>query len=129
MNYLDSSALVKLVRRESESPALRFFLDSSDTSVISSALTLVEVMRAARRHEPPSVASARAVIRTLELLPLSDAVLDLAASLDPTLLRSLDAIHLASAQFLGEALTAFVTYDARLAAAATTVGFEVVSPR
>ncbi|HMO96154.1 MAG TPA: type II toxin-antitoxin system VapC family toxin [Tepidiformaceae bacterium] len=128
MNYLDSSALVKLVVQEPESEALARFLGEANLDHASSALAKVEVIRSVRRHGNEVVADARLLLQTALLLPVTDVVLDLAANVDPSLLRSLDAIHLASAQLLGEALTAFVTYDARLAAAATAAGFVAVSP-
>ncbi len=120
--------MVKLVVQEPESEALARFIGESNLDQASSALARVEVTRSVRRHGEEFVADARLLLQKTVLLLATDDVLDLAAMIDPPLLRSLDAIHLASARLLGEALTAFVTYDTRLAAAATAAGFEVVSP-
>jgi predicted nucleic acid-binding protein len=127
--YLDSSAMVKLVVQEPESEALVQFLGESNLDQACSALAKVEVIRSVRRHGEEVVADARLLVQKALLLPVTDIVLDLAANVEPSLLRSLDAIHLASARLLGEALTAFVSYDARLAASAAAEGFQVVSPR
>lgn len=126
--YLDSSALVKLVIQEPESEALDRFLDSQPDRV-SSALARVEVVRAVRTHGPDAMARARMLLDRLRLLRLDDELLDAAAQLDGAALRSLDAIHLASALALGSALGALVTYDERMAAAAQRLGLPVVAPR
>ncbi|MGH9062690.1 MAG: type II toxin-antitoxin system VapC family toxin, partial [Acidimicrobiales bacterium] len=71
---------------------------------------------------------ARAVVADLDLVPLDRPVQDLACDLADPLLRTLDALHLASAELLGEALTAFIAYDHRLVAAAQAAGLPVASP-
>jgi predicted nucleic acid-binding protein len=125
--YLDSSALVKLVVREPESAALRGYL-RADPERASCALARVEVIRAVRPQGPAAVARARRLLRRLDLLALDDELLDRAAALDRAVLRSLDAIHLAAAQTLTDAITAVVTYDHRMAAAAAALGLPVVAP-
>lgn len=128
--YLDSSALVKLVAREAETTALRRYLSRrADSPRVTSSLARVEVVRAV------SAAGAQAVTRALELLdrlyevPLERSLLDRAADLRaPLALRSLDAVHLASALVLGRTLSAVVTYDARMTAAAVSLGLEVAAP-
>lgn len=125
--YLDSSAIVKLVVREAGSAALRRFL-VRDPVRVSSALARVEVVRAIRAQGHDARARAELVLSRIRLLQIDDDVLDAAADLDPGVLRSLDAIHLASARALGSALTAVVTYDARMATAATRLGIPVVAP-
>lgn len=120
--YLDSSALVKLVVAEPESEALRRYLRSHRRRV-SCALACVEVVRAVRAHGAPAIARARDLLTRLDLLRIDDLLLDRAASLDPVVLRSLDAIHLAAAQLLGEDLDTLVTYDARMVQAAAALGF------
>jgi predicted nucleic acid-binding protein len=127
--YLDSSALLKLVVRESESAALFHFLESHRERV-SSAVARVEVMRAVRRLPRSSAALERAaqVLDRVALVPVDDEVLVAAATLDPSALRSLDAIHLGTALTL-PMLDAFVAYDAPLLAAAIQLGCETVSPR
>ena len=127
--YLDSSAIVKLVAREPETDALVERLRTG-ADLVSSALARVEVARAVRRAGIPGVdlPRAEAVLDALALLRIDEAVLDAAGLMDPPDLRSLDAIHLASALSLGEALGALVTYDAQLASAARTSGLEVLAP-
>ena len=129
MIYLDSSALMKLVRREDETVALTEWLDlRADQPVVTSELGRVEVLRAARRVGGHVVAEARAVVGDLDLVPLDRAVQDVVCDLGDPLLRTLDALHLASALLLGEGLTAFVVYDRRLAAAAQVAGLVTATP-
>ncbi len=121
---------MKLVHKEAESEALRRYLrrHPSDERV-TSALSRVEVVRAVRSGGAPAVGKARRQIGRLHQINLDIALLDAAASLSPaTFLRSLDAIHLASVQLIGADLRAVVTYDKRMAAAATTLGFSVDAP-
>jgi predicted nucleic acid-binding protein len=127
--YLDASALMKLVRREAETEALREWLVvRAEHHVVSSELGRVEVLRAARRVGGPVLAEARAVVGDLDLVPLDRAVQDVAYDIGDPLLRTLDALHLASALLLGDALTAFVAYDPRLAEGARSAGLVVVTP-
>ena len=129
MIYLDPSALMKLVRREDETAALRDWLDlRPEQPVVTSELGRVEVLRAARRVGGQVVAEARAVVGDLDLVPLDRAVQDVACDIGGPLLRALDALHLASALLLGEGLTAFVVYDRRLADAAQTAGLVITTP-
>lgn len=125
--YLDSSAIVKLVVREAESAALRRFLRRRPTRV-SSALARVEVVRAVRLQGPEAQARAHAVLARIRLLRIDDDVLSLAAILEPALLRSLDAIHLASARVFGAELGGVVTYDVRMRDAAELLGVPVFEP-
>jgi uncharacterized protein len=127
--YLDSSALVKLVLPEAETPALLASLVDWPNRV-SSEIALVEVRRAARRASAAEAVRRRAeeVLAGLHLLRLDLAILDQAARLEPESLRSLDAIHLASALALGADLGGFVAYDRPLAAAAKGAGLTVLAP-
>ncbi len=125
-DYLDTSAFVKLVRSEPESPALRRELAGRE--LLSSALLTVEGLRAARRYGEPAARRARAALATITLLPLDQPVLDAAAELDPASLRSLDALHLATAMSLGEDLERLYCYDARLGDAALALGIDVSQP-
>lgn len=132
--YTDASALVKLVREEPESAALRAFL--ADADLVSCELVLTEVPRAIRRavlHEPRlpvDVLIARAVeiIEALALLPLDRGLLVAAGTLAEPALRALDAIHVAAAIDVTP-LDAFVSYDERQAAAARLAGLRAVQPR
>jgi predicted nucleic acid-binding protein len=128
--YLDASAIVKLVVLEPESAALFAWLGARPARV-SSAIARVEVSRAVRRAFPSETATARRageLLDRLALVPIDRHILETAGQLGPSELRSLDAIHLATALSLGDDLSGLVTYDARLAAAATRSGFEVWAP-
>lgn len=127
MIYLDSCAIVKLIVAEPESKALRGFLaDRSLELPVTSALARVEVARAVRGSG--AEATAVAVLDSLDQMPLVEPLLDDAASVGGPAVRSLDAIHLASAVALEDGLTAFVTYDKRLGAAAAAAGLPLYSP-
>jgi uncharacterized protein len=125
--YVDSSALVKLAVREPESVALRRYLGRR-RPLVASALARTEVLRALLPLGSEAVRRGREVLARVDLLRVNDRVLDGAGLLEPLDVRSLDAIHLASAEQLGEALRAFVTYDERLARAAAGRGIRVVRP-
>ncbi len=121
---------MKLVQKEVESDALRRFLrrHRSDERV-TSRLSRVEVVRAVHSGGAPAVARAHRQLARLHQINLDTALLDSAALLAPgAFVRSLDAIHLASAQLLTTDLRAVVTYDQRMAAAAATVGLTVEAP-
>ena len=128
MVYLDSSALVKLIVTESESAVLQREL-RGEPERASCALARVEVVRAVRPHGAAAVARARRLLRRLDLVQLDEELLDAAAVLDGGVLRSLDAIHLAAAQLLGDDLTRVITYDRRMSAAARALGLTVSGPR
>lgn len=126
--YLDSSAVVKLVVVEAESSALRARLGPAPTQA-SSVLLKVELLHAAMQLDRRPVAMARDTLRNITLLDISDDVIEDAATLrvDPYL-RSLDAIHLASARRLGRDLESVLTYDQRMVDAARALGVPVESP-
>lgn len=129
MIYLDSSAVLKLVTTEAESDALEDWLvERPEVAVVSSALTQVEVLRACRRIDESLLPAARRLLRGIDLLPIDASILDTAAELPTRLLRSLDALHLASGLSLDPDLDAFVTYDARLVTAAEAAGLAVAQP-
>lgn len=127
--YLDSSALVKLVSPEPETAALVAALARWPERV-SSALARVELLRALRRARLPQSAFRRAdqVLSAIALVHVDEMVLSAASALRSPSLRSLDAIHLATAQSIGDMPDAFITYDDRLAAAARASGFPVLAP-
>ena len=128
MVYLDSSALVKLVVTEPETAALRRYLRAHPERV-SSALARVDVCRALRRAGATEATLRRAdqVLGRIALVAIDDPLLRAAAALSPSGLRSLDAVHLATALSL-DGLDAVVTYDRRLDAAAAQTGLVVASP-
>jgi uncharacterized protein len=125
--YLDSSAIVKLVVREAESAALRRYLRRR-RPLVASALARAEVLRALIGSGPAALQRAREALIRLELVRVNDRVLDAAGTLLPPDIRSLDAIHLATAMELGDDLGPLVTYDVKMAEAARTLGFRVVAP-
>jgi predicted nucleic acid-binding protein len=126
--YLDASALVKLVVSEAETEALRTFLTDKPRRM-SSRIAEVEVTRAVGRIATPGdEAQVRIVLSGLQFIELDAGTAEVAGSLAPATLRSLDAVHLASALAVAPELDAFVTYDARLAAAARAAGLEVAAP-
>lgn len=126
MLYLDSSAIVKLIARE---PGTQELVEAvrADQEIISSALAWTEVVRAVRRSGRRA-ARAEAVLERIALVPIDDGILRSASRLSPTGLRTLDAIHLATALSLESDLAALVTYDSRLADTAEAAGLEVRAP-
>jgi predicted nucleic acid-binding protein len=131
--YADASALVKLVRDEPESNALRAFL--ADADLVSSELILTEIPRTVRRavDDDPALPldllleRAGALLEAVALRPLDRVLLAAAGALDEPALRALDAIHVASAVDLHPVDT-FVTYDQRQAAAARLAGLRTMAP-
>jgi uncharacterized protein len=127
--YLDSSALVKLIVTEAETPALASWLaERADLAMVSSIIHRAEVPRAVWRADPSALPRSYRQVRGVEKVALSADVLDLAATLPPSSLRSIDAIHVASALSVRRDLEAFVAYDKRLLAAAEQAGLPTASP-
>lgn len=127
VTYLDSSAIVKLVLREEATEALRRRLRRRRL-LASSALARTEVMRAVMPFGATATARAQEVLRGFDLLRLHDRLLDDAGSVAPATVRSLDAIHVATAHQLGAQLRVLITYDTRMADAARELGMVVESP-
>lgn len=129
MIYADSSALMKLLITEPETAALGAWLEArSDTPVVSSQLTVVEVIRSCRRANADALPAARILLSTLDLIPISRELVDAAAELGGTLLRSLDAIHLATAVTVSAELSRFLSYDRRLTESAQAAGLVTAQP-
>jgi predicted nucleic acid-binding protein len=125
--YLDSSALLKLIFAEAQSDPLRRFLEADHQALrVSSQLACTEVLRACRRLGSSALPSARALLQSIDLIALVPAVTDAAAELEPPGLRTLDAIHLASALTLRS--PTLVAYDHGLLAAAERHAIPTVSP-
>lgn len=95
---------------------------------VSSALLAVESIRACARYGEEYATNARSWLAGIALLPLDEAVLDEAISLEPTGLRSLDALHLATALSIREDLGVLLSYDQRLTEAAEARGLKVARP-
>lgn len=126
--YLDASALVKLVITEIESDALALYL-ADDPVRLSSRIAAVEVRRVSDRQDERAAApNVNAVLASLTFIDLDAELAEAAGVVEPRTLRSLDAIHLASAWAVREELDALVTYDVRLADAARAAGMTVVAP-
>jgi predicted nucleic acid-binding protein len=125
--YLDSSAIVKLAHQEGETDALRAWLAANPGPLAASALARTETARALVRIDPTALPVLQAVLALLHQKPVTDAVLDAAAQLPGETLRSLDAIHLATAELLGEApqLVTVVTRDTRVRENAQALGYMV----
>jgi predicted nucleic acid-binding protein len=127
--YLDSSAFVKVVVEEPESAALRAYLAADEARRVSSALLRTEALRAVRHLGPEVLANVREGLRRVDLVAIDDRILDAAGILEPGVLRTLDAIHLATALAVGDDLEAIVTYDERMVAAARSLGLPTAAPR
>jgi predicted nucleic acid-binding protein len=130
--YLDSCALVKLVAPAPETAALeRYLREHADQRHVASALVRTEVRRALRRAEATTkqLATAEKLLGAVITIAIREELLDAAGAFPEAGLRSLDAIHLATAQTLGPALTAFVTYDRRLLNAVDRANLPTAAPR
>jgi predicted nucleic acid-binding protein len=128
--YLHTSATMKLVTAEQESPALINWLNAHpDEHLATSAISHIELIRAATRAGAAATAAARNVSSTIDTLVLTDTISAIAATIPPAELRTLDAIHLATAHAHRHSLTAFCVYDRRLFEAAESQDLPTVSPR
>jgi uncharacterized protein len=127
--YLDSSALVKLAHPEGHSEELVGWLAMrSHRFAVTSKLAHAESMRALWRSDPLALPQLPAVLTRLFSVPVDDRVLELAGAFEDPLLRTLDAIHLATARLLGAPKLSLVTYDQRLLTIADRHGYEAVAP-
>lgn len=127
--YADTSAVIKLLAEESHSKAFAAFYDShADAEWVSSALLRIEVARAVTRAAPALLPDARDLLSAFSYVAIDDEIVEAAMSEPDRALRSLDAIHLATARILAEDLDGLVTYDARLVTAANDAGLSVLSP-
>jgi uncharacterized protein len=131
--YLDTSAVVKLVRRERDSAALRRWVlarEEAGDAIVSSDIVRTEAIRVARRVDEDALPSI--VVRLVDriaMIRIDASVFQEAGYLGSPSLRSLDALHIAAAQDLGSDLAGLVAYDERLAVAARAVGLPTASPR
>lgn len=125
--YLDSSAIVKLAIDEAESAPLRRHLRRRGP-LTSSALARAEVLRALLDEGEAGMARGREILGRINLVRVNDRILSAAGSLLPSEMRSLDAIHIATALQLGEDVRQVVTYDERMVLAARAHGLRTASP-
>lgn len=126
--YFDASAFVKLFRHEPESEVLLDLLGHGWSLIGSSEILAVEASRAARRVGGDAPARAARLLATLTLVPLSPELRSQACLVGPPELRSLDAIHLATALSVRNRVGAIFTYDKRLAEASADAGLQVLAP-
>lgn len=127
MIYIDTSAVLKLVHPEPESGALRAWMADNPGDLISSALVRTEARRALLRNDPGALPNLSAVLSVIAQIPVSETILDAAALLPSPKLRTLDAIHVASAEAVA-GVTVVVAYYKRLIEAAGQRGLSVASP-
>ena len=125
--YVDSSALVKLAVEEPESRALRRHLRRR-RPLVSSAVARAEVLRALLSEGEEGIARGRAVVSRVDLVRVNDRVLNAAGLLRPVEVRSLDAIHLATALLVGSELSHLISYDERMLEAAEQLRLRIATP-
>lgn len=127
MIYLDTSALLKLIKPEPGSDAMAAYL-SDRTELVSSTLLAVEARRGILRGVPELLPRLDILLTRVDYVAVSDPVIESASRLPDPHLRSLDAIHLATALLIREDVEVLLTYDERLAAAAKTYGIPTAAP-
>jgi predicted nucleic acid-binding protein len=125
--YLDTSALLKLITPEEHSEALAAFVDAR-VDFTSSTLLAVEARRDALRRAPQTLPRVDVFLSGVELIAMSTVVVENASRLPDPGLRSLDAIHLATALLVRNELDLLLAYDRRLLDAAEAHGLPTASP-
>lgn len=127
--YADTSAVIKLLAEETHSKAFAAFYDNhGDAEWVSSALLRIEVSRAVARAMPALLPDARDLLTAFSYIAIDDEIVEAAMNEPDRRLRSLDAIHLATARILAPELDALVSYDDRLIKAAIDAGLATISP-
>ncbi len=124
--YLDTSALAKIVRPENETRALARWL--ADKRWIVSDLHRAELRRAAWRAGGRAPARAERLLAECDVIRIDADTFDMAARVEPSTLRTLDALHLAAAMTLGADWSGIVVYDERLRRAASDARVPTASP-
>lgn len=128
MIYLDTSAALKLVMPEAETAGLELWIaERAGVPRVSSRLLRVEMLRSVARAAPQRMTRANVVLSSVALVSMDDVAATAEVIGEPAL-RSLDAIHLATAHELRTELTAFLCYDKRLGDSARALGLPVESP-
>jgi len=128
--YADTSAVVKLLVEETDSKAFAAFYDAhNDAEWVSSALLRIELTRAVARAMPALLPDAQDLLLAFSCIAIDEDIVEGAMNEPDRALRSLDAIHLATARILAPELDALVTYDDRLLRATTDAGLVTISPR
>jgi len=127
--YLDTSAFIKLVKHEAESTAMSEYLRKSTEQVLaSSQLLAVEARRSTLRGAPKQLPRVDLMLDRVVQIAISGAVIEAASQLPDPMLRSLDAIHLATVLLIREDIDVLLSYDERLVAAAAAHGIQTASP-
>ena len=126
MWYIDSSAILKLIKPEKESAAL---IKKFPSALIASRISRVEVTRTIIRFEPDLLDSTYDVLADIQMVPVEDSIITIAENLPQFInLRSLDSLHIASALAIKNVLKGIITYDKEMVIAANALGFKTLSP-
>jgi len=126
MWYMDSSAIMKLVKPEKESATL---IKKLPPSLITSRISRVEVARTIAKHEPDLLNTAYDVLADIQMIPVEDSIITIAENLPLHIdLRSLDSLHIASALHIRNALKGIITYDKEMVRAGVALGFNTTQP-
>jgi predicted nucleic acid-binding protein len=126
MWYIDSSAIIKLIKPEKETAAL---IKKLPNGLIASRITRVEVTRTIIRHEPDLLDATYDVLADIQMVPVEDAIITIAENLPQFIdLRSLDSLHMASALSIKNVIKGVITYDKEMVKAAEALGFKTLSP-
>ena len=126
MWYIDSSAIIKLIKPEKESAAL---IKKLPRTLIASRISRVEVTRTIIRYEPDLLDETYDVFADIQMVPVEDAIITIAENLPQFIdLRSLDSLHIASALAIKNVLKGIITYDKEMVIAAEVLGFKTLSP-
>jgi predicted nucleic acid-binding protein len=128
--YLDTSALAKLLRQEPETAALGAWLgERMELPWVTSVVGRTELMRVSGVFPAVTLSAVGVLVGGLNLVPLTDEIVQSAGTVGPPALRSLDAVHLASALSVADELTTVCCYDQRLAQAAAEHGLALAAPQ
>ena len=126
MWYIDSSAIIKLIKPEKETAAL---IKKLPNGLIASRITRVEVIRTIIRHEPDFLDATYDVLADIQMVAVEDAIITIAENLPQFIdLRSLDSLHMASALSIKNVIKGVITYDKEMVKAAEALGFKTLSP-
>jgi len=126
MWYIDSSAIIKLIKPEKETAAL---IKKLPNGLIASRITRVEVIRTIIRHEPDLLDATYDVLADIQMVAVEDAIITIAENLPQFIdLRSLDSLHMASALSIKNLIKGVITYDKEMVKAAEALGFKTLSP-
>jgi predicted nucleic acid-binding protein len=126
MWYIDSSAIIKLIKLEKESAAL---IKKLPSGLIASRISRIEVTRTIIRYEPDLLDATYDVLADIQMVPVEDAIITIAENLPQFIdLRSLDSLHIASALSIKNVLKGVITYDKEMVKAAVALGFKTLSP-